>query len=51
MPRSPVSYFGGKQALAAKLVACFPEHRHYIECFGGSLAVLLAKRRSPQEKP
>lgn len=46
---SPVSYFGGKQFLAQRLVAAFPKHRHYVEPCGGSLAVLLAKKRSHQE--
>jgi DNA adenine methylase len=47
--KSPVSYFGGKQSLARRLVSAFPPHRHFVEVFGGSLAVLLAKQRSPQE--
>lgn len=46
---SPVSYFGGKQFMAQRLVSSFPKHRHYIEPCGGSLAVLLAKPRSAQE--
>ena len=49
MVQSPVSYFGGKQWLAERLVAGFPPHRHYVEVCGGSLAVLLAKRPSRQE--
>lgn len=49
MVQSPVSYFGGKQFLADRLVAAFPAHRHFIEVCGGSLAVLLAKRRSRME--
>lgn len=49
MVSSPVSYFGGKQFLADRLVAAFPKHRHYVEPCGGSLAVLLAKPRSHME--
>lgn len=47
--RSPVPYFGGKAWLAPRLAAVLPQHKHYIEVCGGSLAVLLAKRRSRQE--
>lgn len=42
-------YFGGKAWLAERLAAVLPPHRHYVEVCGGSLAVLLAKRRSRQE--
>lgn len=49
MVSSPVSYFGGKQFMAQRLVAAFPKHKHYVEPCGGSLAVLLAKPRSAQE--
>lgn len=44
-----MSYFGGKQFMAQRLVAAFPKHRHYVEPCGGSLAVLLAKPRSHME--
>lgn len=49
MVSSPVSYFGGKQFLAERLTAAFPPHKHFIECCGGSLAVLLAKPKSHME--
>ncbi|MBN7483930.1 DNA adenine methylase, partial [Mycobacteroides abscessus] len=49
MTRSPVPYFGGKSWLAPRLAAVLPPHKHYVEVCGGSLAVLLAKRRSRQE--
>ncbi|MBN7491644.1 DNA adenine methylase, partial [Mycobacteroides abscessus subsp. abscessus] len=42
-------YFGGKAWLAPRLASALPPHKHYIEVCGGSLAVLLAKRRSRQE--
>ncbi|SHP98243.1 D12 class N6 adenine-specific DNA methyltransferase [Mycobacteroides abscessus subsp. abscessus] len=35
--------------MAQRLVSSFPTHRHYVEPCGGSLAVLLAKKRSHQE--
>lgn len=47
--RSPVPYFGGKAWLAPRLASVLPPHKHYIEVCGGSLAVLLAKKRSRQE--
>lgn len=40
---SPVSRFGGKARLAARIVSLFPPHKTYCEPFGGSAAVLLAK--------
>lgn len=49
MVSSPVSYFGGKAFLAERLTAAFPPHKHYVECCGGSLAVLLSKKRSHME--
>ncbi|MBN7310355.1 DNA adenine methylase [Mycobacteroides abscessus] len=49
MAKSPVPYFGGKAWLAERLAGVLPPHKHYIEVCGGSLAVLLAKRRSRQE--
>jgi len=42
-------YFGGKITLAPRIAALLPEHRHYVEPFCGSLAVLLAKPPSPHE--
>ena len=43
MPLPPMPYYGGKQSIARKIVELLPEHEHYVEPFGGSLAVLLAK--------
>lgn len=47
--RPPLRYFGGKIRLADRLVALMPAHRHYVEPFCGSLAVLLAKPRVAHE--
>lgn len=47
--RPPFSYYGGKTRVAAQIAALLPPHRHYVEPFAGSLAVLLAKRPSVME--
>jgi DNA adenine methylase len=47
--KPPVTYFGGKTRISDRVAALLPKHGHYVEPFAGSLAVLLAKRRSPHE--
>lgn len=47
--KPPFTYFGGKTAIAERIVALLSPHEHYIEPFAGSLAVLLAKRPSRME--
>lgn len=47
--KSPFAYFGGKTTAARQIIEHFPAHRHYVEPFAGSLAVLLAKPRSRME--
>lgn len=42
----PFTYFGGKTSIADRIVDALPPHRHYVEPFAGSLAVLLAKPRA-----
>lgn len=39
----PITWFGGKAKLASRIVGHFPAHHTYVEAFGGSAAVLLAK--------
>lgn len=41
--KPPFAYYGGKQRIAAQIVARLPRHQHYVEPFAGSLSVLLAK--------
>lgn len=45
----PFAYYGGKTTLAPQIAALLPAHRHYVEPFAGSLAVLLAKRPTVME--
>lgn len=49
MTAPPMPYFGAKGTIAGQIVALLPPHGHYVEPFCGSLAVLLAKPRSPME--
>lgn len=49
MSAPPFAYFGGKTTAAKRIVAALPAHLHYVEPYGGSLAVLLEKPRSRME--
>ena len=42
-PLGPIKWHGGKHYLAPRIVALMPSHTHYVELFGGGLAVLFAK--------
>jgi DNA adenine methylase len=39
----PLKWHGGKHYLSSKIVALMPQHLHYVEPYGGGLAVLLAR--------
>lgn len=51
MPKlsAPFPYLGSKASIAPQIVELMPDHTHYVEPYGGSLAVLLAKPRSVAE--
>ncbi len=49
MTAPPFAYYGGKTTLASRIAGLLPPHRHYVEPFAGSLAVLLAKPPSLME--
>ena len=39
----PIKWHGGKTYLAQRIIDLMPKHHHYVELFGGGLAVLLRK--------
>lgn len=47
--KTPITYYGGKQKLATKIIALFPEHNLYCEPFFGGGAVFFQKEPSNVE--
>src|SRR5690606_35416051 len=47
--KTPLSYYGGKQKLAARINALIPEHNLYCEPFVGGGAIFFSKEPSPVE--
>ena len=41
--KSPIAYFGGKSLLASRFLPLFPDHKRYVEVFGGGGSMLFAK--------
>lgn len=47
--KPPLTYYGGKQKLAMKIISMIPKHRIYCEPFFGGGAVFFAKEPAPLE--
>jgi DNA adenine methylase len=45
----PLSYIGGKRALAKRIIELMPEHKTYVEAFAGGAQVFFHKPRSEVE--
>ena len=42
-PVQPLNWHGGKHYLAGRIIDLMPRQLHYVEAYGGGLAVLLEK--------
>src|SRR5579864_6871744 len=47
--KGPLSYIGGKNRIAQQIISLIPEHKTYVEPFGGGAQVLFRKKRSEVE--
>ncbi len=47
--RGPLSYIGGKNRIANKLISLIPKHKTYVEPFAGGAQVFFRKERSEVE--
>lgn len=47
--KTPISYYGGKQTLAKKIISMLPQHNMYCEPFVGGAAIFFSKPQSPVE--
>ena len=47
--RGPLSYIGGKNRLAKRVIAIFPKHKTYVEAFAGGAQVFFRKEPSEVE--
>ena len=49
MPKTPISYYGGKQNMVSTILPLIPKHRIYTEAFFGGGAIFFAKEKSDAE--
>lgn len=49
MPKTPISYYGGKQSMLKEILPRIPEHTIYTEAFFGGGAVFFAKEPAQSE--
>ena len=49
MPKTPISYYGGKQKMLKHILPLIPQHHIYTEAFFGGGAVFFAKAPAPSE--
>lgn len=47
--KTPISYYGGKQKLATKILSLIPDHKMYCEPFIGGAAIFFSKQPSDME--
>lgn len=47
--KTPISYYGGKQKMADKILRLIPAHRNYVEPFFGGGSIFFAKGKSHLE--
>jgi len=49
MPKTPITYYGGKLNLVSEILPLIPKHRVYVEAYFGGGAVFFAKEKSEAE--
>lgn len=49
MPKTPITYYGGKINLVSEILPLIPEHKVYVEPYFGGGAILFAKKPSEAE--